>query len=440
MNVKVGADLQKEENSQENKEKFMKTILVYCWQSVSEPSAIEAIHLAGYRTVIIDEKMKDYHADAAFAEKCMQLIHAEGAEAIFSFDYFPLLSMIAHVIKIPYLSWVYDCPMYTLLSKTIQNPENCIFCFDEKYSMELQARGAAHVCCFPLGTDCNGFEKIINPAEANKKEKYQCDISFVGNFYQGDKNLYRKMEVSTYTKGFAEGIIEAQKKVYGYNFIKEALNKTMVQSAVKAEARAAAKENDVVGEIVTSCQLTLGAMYECSDITLAADVLGMEVSAREREEVTELLAKTHTIHVYTGDELPWKLQGNSRIVNKGKADYRAEMPLVFHESKINLNITSKTIETGIPQRVLDILACGGFCLTNYQPEIVQYFEDGKELAVYGSMEEMQEKADYYLRHEEERKQIALAGQRKVKELFDVRLRMKKLLQAGMEQAVRGQGI
>ena len=90
------------------------------------------------------------------------------------------------------------------------------------------------------------------------------------------------------------------------------------------------------------------------------------------------------------------------------------MPKVFYLSKINLNITSRSIESGVPQRVWDILAVGGFCLTNYQPELEDYFEIGKDLEVYHNTEELVEKVDYYLKHEEQRVRIAMNGYQKVK--------------------------
>ena len=111
----------------------------------------------------------------------------------------------------------------------------------------------------------------------------------------------------------------------------------------------------------------------------------------------------------------------------GAVDYQHQMPLVFHNSRINLNITSKTIESGISQRVLDILACGGFCLTNYQPEIAEFFEDGKELVMYTDMEDLAQKIDWYLKHEEERAAIARAGYNKVKEQFSMRERLAELI-------------
>lgn len=47
---------------------------------------------------------------------------------------------------------------------------------------------------------------------------------------------------------------------------------------------------------------------------------------------------------------------------------------------------SKSIKTGIPLRLFDIMGAGGFLITNYQSEITQYFDIDKELVVYDSME------------------------------------------------------
>lgn len=59
-------------------------------------------------------------------------------------------------------------------------------------------------------------------------------------------------------------------------------------------------------------------------------------------------------------------------------------------------------------------------MTNYQPEIGQYFEDGKELVVYEDFQDLYRKIDYYLSHERERREIARAGRRKVGERFSYR--------------------
>lgn len=104
------------------------------------------------------------------------------------------------------------------------------------------------------------------------------------------------------------------------------------------------------------------------------------------------------------------------------------MPKIFRLSKINLNFTSKPIRTGIPLRLWDILGAGGFVLTNYQSEIPEYFEVGKDLDIFASEEELVEKIRYYLEHEEEREEIARNGYQKAKEKYSLELRVKQILQ------------
>ena len=45
------------------------------------------------------------------------------------------------------------------------------------------------------------------------------------------------------------------------------------------------------------------------------------------------------------------------------------MPYVFRNSRINLNITLRSIKSGIPLRCMDIYGAGGFLLSNYQTDL-----------------------------------------------------------------------
>lgn len=127
----------------------------------------------------------------------------------------------------------------------------------------------------------------------------------------------------------------------------------------------------------------------------------------------EMMGKYFDTVIYTNpDARP--IEG---VNNLGLANYTTKMPRVFHRSKINLNISLRSILSGVPLRVVDILAAGGFLITNYQAEIAEYFEDGKELVIAYTPEDMVEKTAYYLSHDEERKEIAKNGQKKVYEKF-----------------------
>lgn len=386
---------------------MFKRILVYHWGALGDKACVKAMRDAGMECIEFAGKMEDYHADGKFAKEMLEVVHGNEVEAVFSYDYFPLISMLCDMNHIPYVSWIYDCPMNTLMSGTLGNESNYIFCFDALYAERLHGLGAKHVFHFPLAVESDMLSRITD-REGREPElcnKYKSDISFVGNFYNGERNRLRRAELTEYTKGYVEGLIKSQQLVYGYNLLADSLNSQTAE------------------EIIEKCELRLGSNYMSDPLQMAADAIGMEVTAREREQIVKILSGRHELALYCSQPAEESAIGRF-LKEKGFADYETEMPFIFHNSKINLNITSRTIQSGISKRVLDILACGGFCLTNYQPETAEYFEDGVDLVMYSGIADLAAKAEYYLKHEEERTAIAQSGNRKVRDFF------------GLEQKVR----
>ena len=60
-------------------------------------------------------------------------------------------------------------------------------------------------------------------------------------------------------------------------------------------------------------------------------------------------------------------------------------------------------------RSFEILACGGFILHERTPELLEHYEEGREIACFGSIEELTDKITHYLTHAEERQAMASAG-------------------------------
>ena len=94
-------------------------------------------------------------------------------------------------------------------------------------------------------------------------------------------------------------------------------------------------------------------------------------------------------------------------------DYYKEAPLVYAHSKINLNISLRSIQTGIPLRAFDIMGCGGFLIRNYQEDFLEYFEPDKDFVFYHDYEDLKEKVSFYLKNDAKRESIAQNGRRKV---------------------------
>lgn len=398
------------------KVKMQGKLLIYRWGSLAESALVRAVKENGWEYRVFAKEIKDYHADAEFARELIEVIHDDRISVVFSYDYFPLISMICDINKMPYISWVYDCPQYTLQSETLKNKFNYIFCFDKSYVERLNYMGAVNCFHFPLAGVSNQLTWIKQQEQKQPSlcEKYQCDVSFVGNLYNEKKNRLRQAELSDYTTGYVNGLIESQLLIYGYNLLKDSMNEKVAE------------------EIAEKCQLTLGDGYRQDFLQMAVDAVGMEVTGRDRERVLQKISEKYPVCLYTSSVLPSTLQ-KENVKNMGYADYQKEMPFVFHNSKINLNITSRTIETGIPQRVFDILSCGGFCLTNYQAEIAEYFTDGEELVMYTGMEDLVYKVNYYLEHEEKRRQIAENGYQKINREFELKDCLQEVIRLVMSE-------
>lgn len=388
----------------------MEKILIYRWNSNSEQEFIDCVQKLGFQVITFEQRLTDYHADARFAQEFLKVVHKEKPDYVFSYDYFPLVASLCNMNHMPYVAWIYDWPLYTLYSPTIRYNTNYIFCFDAVGTEELLERGAANVYHLPLGVDVDRRMQLIQTATENQKEGFRGDVSFVGSLYNEEKNRFRSLVLSDYTRGYAEGIIRAQLQVYGYHFIPQIL------------------PEEIVEEVQLAGKLKLGEYFEWDEKQLVADCISMEITAREREMLLMDIADKCETYVYTASPIPDGFQEKAKLHLKGTVNNETELPLVYAGSKINLNISSRTITSGIPLRVLDVLACGGFLITNYQPEIAEAFEDGKELVMYTDQKDCRDKVEYYLAHSEERRIIAANGRKAVQERFELMEMIKRMLE------------
>lgn len=380
----------------------MAKILLYCWNDLNDTLLEKNLRLLGHDVVLFSQKFNNYDMDGEFSMAMMMEIHKNHCDFCFSFNYIPVISSICDVVGIPYISWVFDSPNLTLLSKTAGQKCNYIFVFDKLLYQGLKERGIKNCYHMPLAVDTEYFE-----AAAEKFFKDRYEVSFVGSLYTNQFNYFDKVkDWDKETLAECLKVIEAQKFHYKEDRIRSGLSAKTVQKAVQI------------------ADLTLGMKYEENPLDMVAMMLQKKVTVEERRELLKTVSERFDTVLYTDSDTR-KLP---QIKNKGKADYLRVMPRIFANSRINLNITLRSIESGIPLRALDIMACGGFLLSNYQPELAEYFEEGKELVLFYDLQDCIDKIAYYLEHEEERKEIARAGQRKVRELFSYQKKLKEILQ------------
>lgn len=335
-----------------------------------------------------------------------ELLKNGGVDFILSNVFTPAVGAISHELEIKYAVYGMDSPMYETYLPVYPRYDNCyIFYFDKKeYKMALNM-GYTNVYYLPLAADMSCAQNLVITDEEIRK--YGCDMSFVGALYSN--NLYDK-----YIERFPSST---------QNFLTEA----MEQSAFIWDGQdrlSAFLTPQMTQHIHQICPEIYDAPYELPlDYYYKELFFARKLTHIERTLLMELLSERYDIRLYTRD---------SETVPDGvkrfpEVDQQNEAFKVFYSGKINLNITMRSIESGVPMRIFDIMSVGGFVLTNYQEEIPELFEEGKEIVTFRTPEELIEKADYYLSHDKIRQQIGINGYKKVKKCYTYEHQLKKII-------------
>lgn len=383
-------------------------ILIYRYGSICEPDVIKGFETLGNTVTEITAEIYNKSLSPADGIQILKKeLLAQSYDFVFSINFFPFISEVCNIFKIRYICWTVDCPVMELYSNSIRNPWNRIFMFDKAQYDEFLPQNPSGIFHFPLASNPARWQAVISRATQKVIHKFSSDISFVGSLYT-EKSTYRRLKnAPDYLNGYLNGLMTAQQKIYGYYFIEDVLPDAVIDNFKQHfPGFYTAPENSF-----------------CNDRnTLAQLYLGTEISARERVATMKSLGSHFSVDLYTGSDTK-----GIPVHNKGLAKTLTEMPLIFHYSKINLNITAKSIRTGIPLRIFDILGCGGFCLTNYQSELSDYFTIGSDLECYTCEEELLEKCNYYLSHEDERAKIAHNGFETIKQHYNYPERLLEML-------------
>lgn len=382
-------------------------ILFYRYNSICEPDILGVLTRLGHKVTEVTEEMKNKKLGARGQ---MNLVSAalkkQEYQMVFSVSFFPVISEVCNIFHIPYVSWVVDCPAMELYSHSVRNSWNRIFLFDYALYEEFRSENPKKIFYLPLGADYVRLDSLLEHITRQDREKYAAEVSFVGSLYT-EKCPYNYLQEESYLKGYLDGVTEAQVKVYGYNFLEECITEEILQA---------------FKEKVPFYQFPERAEHN-EQAAMAHLYLGSKVTEQERLRLLKRVSEEFELDLYTSSDfsvLP-------RASYRGIASAATAMPKIFHLSRINLNFTSKPIRTGLPLRFWDILGAGGFLLTNYQSEIPEYFEIGKDLEIYASEKELTDKIRYYLEHEEERAEIARNGYEKAKEKYSLEIRICQMM-------------
>lgn len=384
-------------------------ILFYRYGSICEPDIIASFKHLGFR---ITEDTREVYNKQLLPSDCIkglnELLKQDTYSFIFSINFFPSVSDVCNIWGIPYLCLIVDSPVLELFSTSLANPCNKVFLFDRQLYNDFHHINPDGIFHIPLATNVRDNYATATMASAADRARFSSDISFIGSLYS-EKCLYNKITLPEEMRGYVDGLIEAQLLVYGYNFIEECVTPELIEAFCKVRP-----------ELINFPD----SMKVDTKAVIAQHIISVKVAEQERLRYLKALSEHFNVDLYTGSDT----YSMPLIHNRGFAKTNTEMPIIFHQSKINLNLTAKSIRSGLSLRIFDVLGCEGFLITNYQTELPEHFNIGEDLEAYTSLDDLMGKCEYYLLHDKERQEIAHNGFEKVKKYHTYDIRLTQMLE------------
>ncbi|MCD6459327.1 glycosyltransferase [bacterium] len=291
--------------------------------------------------------------------------------------------------KIPYISWFFDNPFNWLKKQHISDYYH-IFLWDKSYVDNLKEIGFKNVYYLPLAANPD----VFYPRE---KIDFLCDISFIGS------SLYQPEPI----------VFSDKAKQYFVNMLLNLI-----------------------------CENPSTALWDLIELINKKHKISFRIDEPEKKYEFELFVQTISRSVYRtkiiehllrfnpwfyGDEGWRNLIKLGQGVYKGKINNRIELPAVYTNSGININITVPQIRNSLSHRAFEIPACKGFVISDYRPEAEAFFKLDKEIVCFKNYKDLRDKISYFLKHPKERAQIAANGYKRVTQEHTYVHRLKKMI-------------
>ena len=389
-----------------------KKVLIFEWASITHKESVLAFETLGFECHTYKTPYKSWVYDEDFLEQVNRHLDFNTFDLVFSVNYFAMIAEACHIHDIPYVSWCYDSPTYIGDRRYLKYPTNHVFMFDSFETERYHSEGYNNVHYMPLAVNVSRYDQIICTPE--EKEKYKSSISFVGSLYD-TKAVKAMSNLTDYQKGYLNSLVDNQLKIYGHNLFTPILSEKFMKWISNPQFYKAIKNEWTQGKDQPSEENPGAASLNI--------ILNKMVTNRERLLLITMLSKHWDFKLYsTSTSEVFKT-----TIQCGPVEYYQEMPKVFKNSRINLNVTLRSIESGIPQRCIDIMGSHGLLLTNYQKDLEEYFKDQKNILIYRSVEEAYDKCKFYLEHEALRKKIEDKGYETIRKHFNYPDSLKKML-------------
>lgn len=290
------------------------------------------------------------------------------------------------------LCWEIDPAIEKLAPCKVSTRHAHMFTYRKISVPRFKAAGFKNTIYCPLATNPKHRRHIELPP--TEREHYAVPVSFVGSSLQAQAEKNQEAFLQHYAsfragdpgareagKAILEKLLAEQRKDFSRFLIPLLLRKYLAD--FEHDWRKTGQREDL------------------------AVLLG-EISASEKRLAYAAALGPQGLYVW-GDE-GWCLLENQGVNYRGPAGHFSQLNKIYSASHINLDIKRLYEADIVTMRIYDILACGGFVLTEKNASLAELFRPGKEVEVYASLLELKDKVHFYLNHPDSARFIARKGQ------------------------------
>jgi len=299
----------------------------------------------------------------------------------------PFASRVWRELGVANALWTMDSPPRLSLGKRDLGSMDLHVCFDPTYLPACGPLGARRAEQLSLGagirplTDCG-------PLDGTWPERLGPDVAFVGSL--GDARV-----------GELRSVLWSEKREYA------------------AFLDAIAKQP---GDPAAAYEQETRRPYEGMPCFYVDEVR----SAIRRIEVMSRMPRS-ALKIFGAAD--WVGDGSSfASCYGGPVRYGPDLAHIYYHARVNLNVFHAQCRDSTNSRVYDVLAAGGFLLSEDRPVLHREFEVGRHLDTFSTPEEAAEKVAHYLEHRAEREAIAREGKRHVLAHHTFPIRARRLLE------------
>jgi spore maturation protein CgeB len=298
---------------------------------------------------------------------------------------------IARRLGVPVAVWFVDDPRPNCLAFRDNIDANIhAFCWEKHYLEWLEEKGFASVSFLPLAACSSVFDRGIQASSVEPE-----GLSFTG---------------SAMGESYLAGIRR--------NFMWDESLTAEVQRRARDLLSGGLNVHTVSKEPLPFTDEKNLSWYSSLVIHTASGML-------RRSTCSHLLGRDL---VLVGDREGWHAALGSQVTALPDVDYATQLPDIYRQYAINLNITSCQMPSAVNQRLFDAPLGGGFVVTDMKQDAADLFVVDKEVIVYRDLLELDDLVSFYLSRPEQRVKVIEAARLRILAEHKVEHRLATILQ------------